>query len=181
MDVKLNDVRLAFANLWKAKEFKTGDGKPRFDAVFLIEPGSENDRLIREAIAAEAKAVFADKAAANIKAWSGNSNKFAYQPGTEKYDGFEGKMALGSHNKIRPTVIDANLAPLVEADGRPYSGCYVNAIVSIWAQNGENQGIRAAVLGVQFLRHGESFGGSRAASIDEFDNVSGSVDEALDF
>ena len=46
MKVKLSNVRLSFPQLFVAKEFKPGDGKPRFDATFLIVPGSANDKAM---------------------------------------------------------------------------------------------------------------------------------------
>lgn len=52
--IKLAGVRLSFPDLFKAVEFKTGDGKPRFNASFLVDPGSENDKKIKAAIAVEA-------------------------------------------------------------------------------------------------------------------------------
>ena len=49
MKLKLTNVRLAFPDLFEAKEFEAGDGKPRYSATFLVEPGSENDKAIRKA------------------------------------------------------------------------------------------------------------------------------------
>jgi hypothetical protein len=48
--VKLSNVRLSYNDLFQAKEFKAGDGKPRYSATFLVEPGSEADKAIRAAI-----------------------------------------------------------------------------------------------------------------------------------
>lgn len=181
MDLKLSNVRLSFPNLFEAKEFKPGDGKPRFDATFLVEPGSENDKAIRAAIAAEAAAVFGAKATALLRQWDGNNNKVAYCSGDLKqdYDGFAGMMYLACHSKVRPGVFDNVRDPATgkarvirtSAEGRPYAGCFVNAKVSIYAQKGENPGIRASFSGVQFWADGVAFAGGATATADDFEDL----------
>lgn len=185
--VKLNDVRLSFPNLFRAKEFKPGDGKPRYDATFLIEPGSENDKRIRAAIAEAGVETWGAKAEKTLRNLESQTNKYAYQDGDMKdYDGYAGLWYLACHSKVRPLVIDRrpklpdgspNL--LTEEDGKPYAGCYVNATVDIYAQKGENPGLRASFSGVQFVRDGDAFGGGSAAKADEFDDLGDSEDDDL--
>ncbi len=172
MEVKLKNVRLSFPNLWHAKEFKTGDGKLRFDASFLCEPGSENDKAIRAAIAAEAKEAYGAKWESILRGMQGNANRYVYQDGdTKPYAGYEGMWVLACHSKARPLIINRDKSPLSEEDGRPYAGCYVNAKVDIYAQKGENQGIRASFSGIQFVSEGEAFTGGKPASTDDFDDL----------
>lgn len=176
MRIKLTDVRLSYPKLWKAEEFKPGDGKPRYSASFHIEPGSANDKLILDAIKSEAEEKFGQKAALYIDTWKNNSQKTCYVTGDLKDDPHSaGKMILSCHRQKKdgpPTVVDANRAPLEEGAGKPYGGCYVDAIVEIYAQTGENPGIRAGFAGVQFRRDGEAFGGGVAAKVEEFDDLS---------
>jgi hypothetical protein len=173
-DTKLAIVRLAFPNLWVAKEFKAGDGKARYDAAFLIKKGSPNDLAIQAAIIQAAKETYGEKGEKLAASFKGNGNKYCYTDGDLKdYDGYEGHMVLSCHTKARPTVVDRDRSPLTADDNRVYGGCYVNAIVSIWAQKGENQGIRASFSGIQFVKDGESFGGAKRASADDFDVVEG--------
>lgn len=180
-EVKLKNVRLSFPDLFKAVEYSPGDGKPRFNATFLVEPGSTEDKDIRAAIATEAEAVFGAKAPALLRNFAGNPQKMCYLDGGNKdYDGYDGLWYLACHSKVRPTVVDRDRTPLTEEDGRPYAGCYVNAIVEIYAQNGENKGIRAAVKGVQFFGDGEAFGGGRAAAAEDFDDL-GDAGEDITF
>lgn len=177
MKVKLSKVRLSFPDIWKAVEFKTGDGKPRFNATFLVEPGSENDKAIRQAIKDAAKEVFGDKAEKMVKGFESNGNKFCYLDGDLKdYDGYKGLWYLATHSKTRPSIFDRDKTPLVEEDGRPYAGCYVNAIVDVWAQKGENPGIRASFSGIQFHSDGDAFSGSAPASADDFDDLGDGAD-----
>lgn len=170
--VKLKNVRLSFPDLFEAVEYEKGDGKPRFNATFLVEPGSENDKAIRAAIQAEANEVFGKTAASMLKQFEGNSQKMCYLDGdTKEYDGYKGMWYIACHSKTRPTVLDRNKSPLVAADGRPYAGCYVNASIEIYAQNTANKGIRAGLKGVQFVEDGDAFGGGAPASPDEFDDL----------
>jgi hypothetical protein len=172
MKVTLKNVRLSFPELWHPKEFKTGDGKPRYSATFLIEPGSANDKAIRAAIEEEGTNAFKAKWEKAQKDMWGNSNKCCYLDGDRKeYDGYAGNWYIASHNRARPLVIDRDRTPLTEDDGKPYAGCYVNAIVDIYVQTGENPGIRASLSGVQFYKDGDAFGGGSRASTDDFDDL----------
>jgi Protein of unknown function (DUF2815) len=177
MKVKLSNVRLSFPDMFTAVEFTKGDGKFRYNATFLIEPGSANDKAIEEAIATEAKAVFGEKWEKQVASIRSNANKFAYLDGDLKdYDGYEGKKYLACHSKVRPTVIDRDKSPLTEQDGRPYAGCYVNATVEIYCQKGENSGVRASFTGVQFAKDGDAFSAGRPADPDEFEDLSEGAD-----
>ena len=178
--IKLKDVRLSFPNIWKAKEFKPGDGKFRYDATFLIEPGSANDKAINDAIKAAAAETFGAKADKFLQQVAGQSNKMAYADGDLKdYDGYQGMMYLACHTKVRPLIIDRNRQQLVEEDGKPYAGCYVNATVEIYAQKGENPGVRASFSGIQFVRDGDAFGGGSAAKVDDFEDLGETSDDDL--
>lgn len=177
MKVKLTKVRLSFPDLFEAVEFKTGDGKPRYNATFLIEPGSANDKAIRAAIEHEAKETYGAKYAAILKGLENNANKYCYLDGnTKEYDGYADLWFLACHRRAAdgaPTIIDRDRSPLGANSGKPYGGCYVNAIVDIYAQKGENQGIRASFSGVQFDSDGQAFSGARPASADEFEELAG--------
>lgn len=177
-DIILRKVRLSFPDLFHAVEYQQGDGRPRWNATFLIEPGSTNDELIREAIQEAARDAWGEKAPRMLAQFEGNANKFCYLDGSLKeYDGYEGMWYLACHRNAtlrsgspnaRPAIIDRDKSPLTEEDGRPYAGCFVNAKVSLYGQAGENAGLRASFSVVQFDSDGPAFSGS-APTIDEFD------------
>ena len=73
--------------------------------------------------------------------------------------------------KGRPKIVDRRGNALTEEDGKPYSGCYVNAIVDIWAQKGETPGVRCELMGMQFVKDGEAFGGGKNLGDDAFDDL----------
>lgn len=164
MQVVLVNVTLRFADLFKAREFTPGDGRPRFSASFLIEKGSENEKKIRAAIEQAAKDAWGDKFQARLKAMDGQKTQFCYTDGDKAdYDGASGKMVLASHRHASqgaPAIVDRAKQPLALESGKPYPGCTVNAVVDIWAQSGENPGIRSGLNAVQFVKDGEPFTGS---------------------
>lgn len=184
MKVFLRNVRLSFNNLFEPKEFTPGDGKPRYSARFLVEPGSENDVKIQEAIKAEADLAMGKKSEMFLKQCAGNANKYCYLDGDLKeYEGHAGKKYIACHRKGsdgRPTVIDRDRTPLNINDGKPYAGCYVNAFVTIYIQSdGQFPGVRASFTGVQFSKDGDAFSGASAASAEDFDDVSNTEEDDL--
>jgi hypothetical protein len=190
MEVMLKNVRIAFCqSLLGAPEDYQSNGVFRHSATFLVEPGSANAKAIDAAIKAEAVHVWAKKADSMLESLKGNSNKYCYQNGnTKDYDGFEDRMYIGAHRKAtdgRPMLLDSvknpetgKAAKLTGAEGRIYAGCYVNAKISIYCQAGQNSGVRAGLLGVQFAGPGDSFGGAGRAKQDDFDAVDADDDLA---
>lgn len=179
--VFLKNVRLAFPELFVAKQFK-GEGAPKYSATFLIEPDSQNDKNVRQAIAEVARAQWEEKTAATLKTIEGQPMKYAYVRGDLRaYDGFEGKMALSAKRKEDDgpvMVLDRDASVLTREHGRPYGGCYVHARVQLWAQQNEwGVGMRATIVVVQFVNDGDSFGGAPQATAVGFSAIE---DEAAD-
>ena len=98
------------------------------------------------------------------------------------YEGFEDNKYVSARSKTRPTVFDGQRQELTQADGKPYSGCYVNASLELWAQdNSFGKRINAQLRGVQFLRDGDAFaGGGQPADADEFDEISAPAEDDAD-
>lgn len=180
MKLKINNVRLAFPALFEAKTVN-GEGEPAFSAVFILPPNHPQFAEIDAAIKATAVEKWGAKAEATLAQLKA-SGKVCFRSGADKleYDGFEGNWYISSRSKTRPTVIDRLKAPLTAADGKPYGGCYVVAILELWAQeNRYGKRINAQLTGVQFARDGDSFGGGRVASADEFDSLEVPEDDPM--
>ena len=176
----LKDVRLSYPELFTAREFQPGDGKPRYSASFLVEPGSENHKTVLAAIQAEMKEKFGAKAKIRYDAMKNDSKSFCYISGDLKDDEtLAGKMILSAHRQAKkgaPAVVDRNPKKTLTAeDGKPYAGCYVNAKVEIYVQATGNIGVRCDLLGVQFSKAGEAFAGGPATA-DGFDDISDGSD-----
>ncbi len=172
MKLKLTNVRLAFPTLFEAKTVN-GEGKPAFSGSFLIDPADPQVKTINAAIELVAKEKWGAKAEAMLKSMRAG-DKTCLHNGDLKanYDGFPGNLYISSRNPMRPTVVAQDKTPLVEADGKPYAGCYVHAVLELWAQdNNYGKRINATLMGVQFYRDGDSFTGGGVASEDDFDDV----------
>ncbi len=86
--------------------------------------------------------------------------------------------SLNASNKARPLVLDRDKTPLTAADGKPYSGSYMNVSLEIWAQdNNFGKRINATLKGVQFVGDGDSFGGGAPASPDDFEDLAVGEDD----
>jgi hypothetical protein len=172
MKIKLNAVRLSFPQLFEAKTVN-GEGKPAFSAAFLISPKDPQIAMINTAISTVAAEKWGAKADAILKTIRA-ADKTCLHSGDLKsnYDGFEGMMYISARNPLKPSVVDTNRSPLVAEDGRPYAGCYVNAVLELWTQdNNYGKRVNATLMGVQFYKDGESFVGGGVADADDFDDL----------
>lgn len=168
MKIKLNNVRLSFPNIFTPKAFTEGQ-KPKFSASFLIDPETQSDQIkaVKDAISACATAKWRDKVPKGLK--------LCLQEGDNKdYDGYEGLMYLSASDLSRPVLVDRSKNPIVEADGILYAGCYVNAVVDLWAQDNQyGKRINASLKAIQFVSDGEPFatGGAKVNVDEEFDTL----------
>ena len=185
--VHLTKVRIAFMDaLFTAKSFEAG-GQPRYGATFIIEPDSKNAKALSAAMLEVAEEKWKKKAEATLEELK-RKEKTSYgerdkvSSSGEPYQGFEDNYFVTAYNKTRPTVIDGRKQPLTQEDGKPYGGCYVNAIVDIWAQDGEfGKRINATLTGVQFHSDGDAFGGGAPASPDQFPDLGDADDDDDEF
>ena len=170
--VHLKDVRISFANIFDAKQVN-GQGDAKFSAAFIFGKDSPAKAEVEKAIVAAANEKWGAKAGEVLKALKA-ADKLAMHDGDAKSDndGYAGNLFVNASNKTRPLVIGTQREPLVAADGKPYSGCYVNAIVEVWAQdNSFGKRVNASLLGVQFLRDGERLSGGGVAAADDFEAI----------
>ena len=179
--VMLSEVRLAFESIFTPTAVG-GEGAPRFSAAFPVEPGSKNAKMLDKETDAVAKEKWGAKAPAILKELRSKGRVCykheALSKDGEVYDGFEGMHSLNASNKARPLVLDGDKTPLAASDGKPYSGCFVNASVELWAQDNQyGKRINATLKGVQFVRDGDAFGGGAPASPDEFEDLGVDGDE----
>ena len=172
MKVHLKDVRISFANIFDAKQVQ-GQGDAKFSASFIFAKTSPVVAELKTAISAAATEKWGAKAGEVLKALQA-SDKLCLHDGDAKSDndGYVGNFFVNASNKTRPLVIGPQREPLVAADGKPYSGCYVNAIVEIWPQDNQfGKRVNASLLGVQFLRDGERLAGGGVAAADDFEAI----------
>ncbi len=177
MKVMLKNVRISFPDLFEAKSFD-GKQEAKYGAQFLIEKEGESYDKIVKAMQEAAKEKWGkqwEKALASLN----KADKTFLNDGDDKdYDGYADRYYVSAKSKTRPTVIDSDKTPLDSSDGKPYSGCYVNAALEVWAQDNQwGKRVNCTLRGVQFVKDGDPFGGSSPAGVDEFDAFETEDDE----
>lgn len=195
MKLHLNNVRVSFANgLYKASAMEAGQ-QEKYGADFILQPDSVVLRVNADGTKTKTTLKDAELAVAN-EAWKGKGqqmldvlepSKKSLRDGDKRvnksgdiYEGYEGAWYVTAKTPTRPLLIDAARQPVTEADGTIYSGCYVNAIIEIYANTQpKKKGVFAGLKGVQFVRDGDAFGGGAPAAANEFDVVEGA--NAADF
>ena len=181
MKLNIKDVRLAFPALFEAKTVN-GEGDPAFSATFILASDHPQLAELKKAMDQLGQTKWGAKWP-QVKKEIESKDRTALHDGDSKvgYEGFEGHFFISARNKTRPAVVDKDRSPLVQADGKPYAGCFVNASIELWCQdNNYGRRINASLRGVQFLRDGEAFAGGGVASNDEFDDLSTVADDVAD-
>ena len=176
--IMLKNIVMAFPALAEPQAF--GEGEPAYGAKFPIKPGGEHEKLLDEAIRAEAKEQWKDKAD-SVLAMLIEDGKIAFTKKVyrskktgEPYQGFEGAHYLSSRNaKTKPTVYNQygeELTAKGDIERQAFSGALVNASVEVWAQDNKwGRRINCSLRGIMLTGEGENFGGgSSPASADEF-------------
>ncbi len=174
MQIKLTNVRLSFPNLFVAKAIN--DGEPKFGCSLLLD--KEGDAAQIDAIRRAMLAVCVEKWGSAEKIPKGL--KKCLHEGSEKdYDGYGAhNMFVSTTATIRPSVIDRNRSPLTADDGRPYAGCFVNAVIRLWVQDNQwGKRVNAQLQGVQFAADGEAFGAAPFDASAHFDAIEPAADQ----
>lgn len=188
--VMLKNVVLAFPAL--AEPQSLGEGEPAYGAKFPIVPNSEQQKLIEDAIAAEAKEAWKDKAK-NVLSMLEDDGKVCFTKKVykskktgEPYQGFEGTHYLSTRNaKTQPTVFDQygeEVTGKGDIERKAFSGAIVNASIEVWAQDNKwGRRINCSLRGVMLTGEGENVGGGSApASADEFAGLAKAKADAED-
>lgn len=176
--------RQTFTNqLFDAKQYN-GEGPFKYANTIIVDPASADAKLVNETILAVATEAWNKEAAATIRSFGGNNQKICWTSGdtnkNELYHGFMLLSAKRAEKDGRVKIVDRNPnIELTKTDGKPYSGCYVKMKVDIWAQKkAGQQGIRATLVGVQFVGDGDAFGPNAPASAEGFEDESEGSDDS---
>lgn len=170
--IKMPNVRLSFPNLFQTSTFG-GEDTGKFDATFILDK-TEHAQLIKD-IGKKIKALIVDK----LKKKSPGAERVCLKDGDETdREELQGCYYIKASTKKRPMILDRDKTPVTEDDGVIYSGCYVNGICTLWAQdNSYGKRVNASLDGVMFSQHGEPFG-APAIDADEFDAFGSADDDA---
>lgn len=181
--IVLKNVRLSFPHLFVPTK-STEDGALKYRAAFLMDPDTAQGKININTIESELARVKADKWKDKADKIKFKEDRLAFVDGNtctsqdtgDIYNGYEDMMVIKTANSKKPQVVDGSRAALTEeeAEGKIYAGCYVNAVVSLYAINDADKGgngIFATVEAVQFSRHGEAFGAAQVDVEDVFDEI----------
>lgn len=177
MKVTISNVRCAFPNFFEPKVNE--NGAANFGGGFIFEPTSAVKELLEAAIETVGKEKWGTKWPALKKQMAAGDNLLIHDGDAKaSLSGYEGNLYFNAYNKVRPTVVGRDRAPLTAADGIIYSGCYVNVIIDLWAQDNQyGKKINAQLQGVQFSRDGDAFsGGGKAADAGDFEVIEDGAD-----
>lgn len=179
-EVHLKDVRLSFPHVFEPQpgrvDPRTGaKGEDRYNSTFLIRKDDESNISKVKAAAAEVKKAKWGDNQPKLKA-----DRICFRDGDlEDYDGYAGHFYVSAGRPAAsgpPALVDRDPKEALtsKASGKLYGGCYVNAIVRIWAQDSKEYGKRlnASLEAVQFLRHGDAFGAKPVNPQEAFEDVS---------
>lgn len=192
-NIVLKNVRLSFPNLDEPSSSIEG-GDKKYSATFLIDPttkeGKANLKKLEAKIAELEKEVYGKSGVSykegRLALFDGNTA--ISQKTDEVYDGYADMMALKASNKKRqPKVVDLDAKTELELSDKrfPYGGCYVNAVVSMFAIAAEDKarggrGIFATLEAVQFKADGPAFGAGPIETDEYFDDLSDELDDEED-
>lgn len=188
--VVLKDVRISFPRLFKPEGFQGSDQNKKYSAQFILDaddPGHKKAiKELKDAINATGQAKWGKKWRGGEMSLKGlclkaadpdlQGQTFVEDIELENDDGelpeyAENAYFVSASETKRPRVVDQKKEPLTEEDAVIYGGCYVTAIINLWAQdNSFGKRINANLLGVQFKKDGDPFGESESASDDDFDD-----------
>lgn len=195
--VTLLNVRLSFADIWRPKTFKRPDGSesaPKFSANGLIDKEKEAAGEIKakykgkimpvlQALKAAKHDAMVKKLGSDEKAEKSKvkpENYCVRDGDLENWDGYEGNYYISASNSKAPGIVGKDKRKLTEADGIPYSGCYVNMVVTMWCQlPGKNDdgspkpmGVFGSLEAIQYKGPGEAFGAKPVDTDEVFEDIS---------
>lgn len=170
--IMIKNARLSFPDIWTAKSFFAGQA-PKFSCNLLLDKENDKAQIVsfKKAIKEAALAGFNNEIPNGLQVCINDGND-------KSYDGYENAMYISCASRLRPQIIDRDRTPLVEEDGRPYAGCYVNAAISLWTQDHKLGGKRVAcnINALQFVKNGDRFGAGGIKAETVFDDISSEQD-----
>lgn len=202
MKVFVKNARLSFADLFHPKSINGGD--PKFTATLIclddtkliftngegkkVETGHDKMKAICEHVLKEKFGKVPakhDNWAYNKADGSTHRDKYVNEDG-DYWAGFDEDTWYISAGKRADrckdgemTVIDQLKRPIKASDGTLFSGCYVNAVLDVYAYDGgSGKGVTASLEGVQLKAKGEPLGMAPIDATDEFDEEE--IDDPID-
>lgn len=165
----LTNVRLAFPHLNEVSQ-KTN----KYGAAFIFNKDSDNAKVLEETVLRVAKDKFGARAEKVVAAMK-RTDKFPVKDGNNKadYAGYANNLYCNANSNVQPTLVMPDRRPMSEKEVAEYlyAGAVVNVVIGVFAYDsskGGADGVGIGLQGVQFVTHGERFGGGAKAKDDDF-------------
>lgn len=182
MKITVRNARLSFFDLFNPKA--VNGGKPKFSATLIcgdettIKLPNKDGKTVsvsHEKLAEVCDKVLKDKfgkVPAKAENWAynkadGSTTRDEYiNDDGDYWAGFDAETWYVSASKQEAmckngemVILDQNREAITAQDGKLFSGCYVNAIIDVYAYSGDSgKGVTASIEGIQLLKTGEPLG-----------------------
>ena len=172
MEVRLDNVRMAFVNIFEPKQVNN-EGEPKYTVTALLPKGSPQLEIMEKAMKEVAREKWPKEAARVYKALVSEAKTCLRDGDNKNYGGFENHMYVSASSKVRPLIMDMDKTKLTNADAaRIYSGCYGYVLLDVWAQDNQHgKRINAVLKGVMKAADGEAFTGGAPATEADFADI----------
>jgi hypothetical protein len=181
MRLIIEKARVSFANSLFTPQ-KNDNGKLSYNCHLLIPKTDEGTvRLVIETMRKVAIDKWGNEGGKILKGLKAAGRVFM-RKGDEKpdYEGYEGMIFLSvrSHG-TKPKLLNKDKSPVTEEQGTLYSGCYVYAVLEVYAQDHKTYGkrINCSIGGLMVIEDGESLGITTRASDEDFPDIADTGDE----
>ena len=180
--VFIRGARLSFPALDEPREAMAGQGDPKYQATFLLEPSNESVPLIQAALLSVARSMWGERAAQVLQ----NPEKNPLKSGDAKEripEGYAGMLYIAARSKNPPELRDANPHILI-TDQRTIrekfvAGYRVNGFIDLYSYEVKNpqgvtikSGIAASLVSVQFAGYADAFSGVAKPAESEYPDCS---------
>ena len=172
-DIILKNVRFSYLHVFSPKAFEPG-GTPSYSGTFILDK-------VEHAEAIKEMRLILDRM--QKEAFKGRipASKLCLRDGDETgKDEYEGKWIVVAREREDnpPALLDRDgKTKVTKSDDKIYSGAHGNVMIRLWTQNNSyGKRINANLLGLQFLRHDEKFGGATRPKADEMFDSEGEVE-----
>ena len=180
--VFIRGARLSFPALDEPREAMAGQGDPKYQATFLLEPSNPSVPLIQEALMSVARSMWGERAAQVLQ----NPEKNPLKSGDAKEripEGYAGMLYIAARSKNPPELRDANPHILI-TDQRTIrekfvAGYKVNGFIDLYSYEVKNpqgvtikSGIAASLVSVQFAGYADAFSGVAKPAESEYPDCS---------
>jgi hypothetical protein len=174
MRIMVKNARLLYgAALFTPQRGPEGTGEPKHSGTFAFPKDHPAVAAIKKGFEQVSKEKWGAKAV-EVYTMLKAGDRLCLHDGDAKADkeGYKGNQYIAASNKLRPLIIDQLKQPLDANSGKPYSGCFVNFEIELWAQDNKfGKRINATLRGVQFVRDGARLAGGGVSNADDYEAI----------